>query len=267
VLAQLKLERRLSGRRSHLEKNMTAKLCLHCGAKPVSLETLAKVPTPECTRSWHPLPHADFVDGVVNTLRAQGLEVIGQQHGLSHEGARYFGLIEVGTTEASIDYARIVGLRNSHDKRFPAGICAGSSVFVCDNLAFSGEVQVFRKHTRFIERNLWSLIRDAVGKLGGMWKRQDVRINNYKQKVIGDLLVHDLLIKALDLQILSGSKIPKVLNEWRHPRHPEFEGRTLWSWFNSVTEVLKETNIQDIPVRTRHLFGLCDQVVGPVINV
>jgi hypothetical protein len=33
----------------------------------------------------------------------------------------------------------VLGLRNSHDKRFPAGLVGGSAVFVCDNLAFSGE--------------------------------------------------------------------------------------------------------------------------------
>ena len=55
---------------------------------------------------------------------------------------------------SSEDYCWVLGLRNSHDKTFPAGIVAGASVFVCDNLSFSGEIKFARKHTRFIVRDL-----------------------------------------------------------------------------------------------------------------
>jgi len=35
-----------------------------------------------------------------------------------------------------------VGLRNSHDKTFPAGLVAGTRVFICANLSFSGLIQM-----------------------------------------------------------------------------------------------------------------------------
>ena len=63
------------------------------------------------------------------------------------------------------DYCWVLGLRNSHDKTFPTGIVAGASVFVCDNLSFSGEVKFARKHTRFIMRDLPMLTGRAVGLL------------------------------------------------------------------------------------------------------
>ena len=59
----------------------------------------------------------------------------------------------------------MLGLRNSHDKTFPAGIVAGSAVFICDNLAFSGEVKLARKHTTHITRDLPRLVQSAVGQL------------------------------------------------------------------------------------------------------
>ena len=45
------------------------------------------------------------------------------------------------------------GLRNSHDKWCPVCIVARASVFVCDDLSIS-EVQLSRKHTVYIERDL-----------------------------------------------------------------------------------------------------------------
>ena len=62
-----------------------------------------------------------------------------------------FGLLEVANCQQTEDYAYVLGLRNSHDKRFPAGLAVGASVFVCDNLSFSGEIKIGRKHTRHPE--------------------------------------------------------------------------------------------------------------------
>ena len=59
---------------------------------------------------------------------------------------RYFGLMEIHTQKASDDYCWVLGLRNSHDKIFPAGIVVGAAVLVCDNLSFSGEIKFARKH-------------------------------------------------------------------------------------------------------------------------
>jgi len=96
---------------------------------------------------------------------SNGLVVGTQAHSLSHGGLRYFGLMEVQRAESDEDYCWVLGLRNSHDKTFPAGITAGASVFVCDNLSFSGEVKLARKHTTHITRDLPRLVQSAVGKL------------------------------------------------------------------------------------------------------
>jgi hypothetical protein len=48
----------------------------------------------------------------------------------------------------------VVGIRNSHDKAFAAGIIAGAQVLVCDNLCFSGEILLARKHTGHIHYDL-----------------------------------------------------------------------------------------------------------------
>lgn len=51
------------------------------------------------------------------------------------------------------------------------------------------------------------------------------------------------MIKALDARAITVTQIPAVLAEYRKPRHVEFEDRTAWSWFNCVTETLKEVSL------------------------
>ena len=238
-------------------------LILHCGATAVSLDEVAKVRTPRATDTWQPIPHRQLIQTVQHTLSTTKLTIGTQAHSLTHDGARYFGLMEIHSPrKSSDDYCWVLGLRNSHDKMFPAGIVAGASVFVCDNLSFSGEVKFARKHTRFINRDLPQLVERSIGQLMSKWHHQDKRIEAYKEIVIKDAEAHDLIIRACDVGVCSNRLIPAVLHEWREPSHREFEQRDVWSLFNSFTEALKDGNLAELPKRTEALHGLLDVAVG-----
>src|SRR5205807_1578946 len=94
--------------------------------------------------------------------------IVSQAHALAREGQRYFGLLQIVNGTFHDDYSLIMGIRNSHDKAFPAALCLGSGVFVCDNLAFSGEIKLARKHTRFIERNVTQALKRTTALHGLM---------------------------------------------------------------------------------------------------
>ena len=238
-----------------------ANLLLHCGAHAVDRAIIGATPTPEPTVTWTPLPHMALVQEVEQVLQSNGLSVVNEAHSLSHDGQRYFGLMEIQNSVIHQDYAWVLGLRNSHDKSFPAGIVAGASVFVCDNLSFSGEIKIARKHTRFILRDLPFLTERAIGRLMQRWHHQDQRIGAYKAKNLADSSAHDLIIRSTDVRACPPRRIPAILKEWRHPRHEEFAARTLWTLFNSFTEVLKG-NLNELPRRTEALHGLLDSYVG-----
>lgn len=243
-------------------KRPTPKLCLHCGAHEVARSAIATVSTPRPTDSWVPIPHHQLIQTVERTLKSTNLSIGTQAHSLTHDGQRYFGLMEIVGKSTSEDYCCILGLRNSHDKTFPAGIVAGASVFVCDNLSFSGEIKFARKHTRFILRDLPQLVERSIGLLSLKWHDQDKRIAAYKQAELEDAEAHDLIIRACDVSVCSNRLIPQVLHEWREPKHDAFEPRNVWSLFNSFTEALKDGNLAELPKRTEALHGLLDTAVG-----
>lgn len=241
----------------------TLNLMAHCGAKTTTREEVRAVETPDATDTWFPIPHRDILHGIEGQLQASGLSIVNEAHVLDKDGNRYFGLLQVQNGEQAKDYSLVVGIRNSHDKAFSAGIVVGSGVFVCDNLAFSGEIKLARKHTRNIGRDLSGLVNRAVGRLGNMRERQALRIDAYKRTELGDLQAHDLIVRSMDSGVISGSAIPKVLREYREPRHAEFrEGKTAWRMFNAFTEVLKESNLFERPRRTQALHGIMDTVSG-----
>jgi hypothetical protein len=187
-----------------------------------------------------------------------------REYGLFQDGARPFAVWTLERSEASGDYQLVIGIRNSHDKSFWAGARDRQPVFVCDNLAFSGEITFARKHTRFIHQDLDRLVAEAVGWVGEARRFQDQRIAAYKGKRLSDTRVHDLLVRSVDAGVMAKSYIPKVLGEYREPRHEAFLPRSAWRLFNAYTEVFKGTNPLDLSARTTHLHGLLELATGVV---
>src|ERR1022692_3275495 len=238
-----------------------ANLMLHTGSKTVSRGQLATVSTPSATPSWHPIAHHDFLDGVASTLARAGMHIVHESHGLSTDRNRYFGLLQITNGSNPDDFSVVLGLRNSHDKKFPLGLVVGASVMVCDNLSFSGEIRIARKHTLHVQRDLPHLIERAIGKLGTLRHTQERRFTTYKQHEMTDHQAHDLVICALDARVIPVTKIPDVLNEWRTSRHPEFSERNVWRLFNAFTETLKGS-LDALPTRTTALHGILDSACG-----
>ena len=238
-------------------------MLLHCGAELVSRGELWTVPTPDRTRSWYPLAHSAVVTEVEEQLQRCGFSITDQAHALSHDGARYFGIMCISIPERSItDYSWTVGIRNSHDKTFPAGLVAGTKTLICDNLSFCGEVSISRKHTRWAERDLHELTARAVGQLGNKLIQLDQRIARYKEVEIDDARAHDIVIRSLDSSVVTTTQLPYLLKEWREPSHEAFLPRTAWSLFNAYTECFKTLNPHTAVRRGEALHGLFDTETG-----
>lgn len=240
-------------------------LVLHCGANAANREQVAAVKTPEPQGIWFPIPHLTVRDLVAEQATKNGLAIKEEAYGLWKDGLRAFGLMGLGGTDGAAlptDFRMVLGWRNSHDKSFPAAGALGSHVFVCDNLAFSGEVTFARRHTSNVMRDLPGLVVEAVGRLLSARNLQEERIAAYKGFELSDQRAHDIVIQSLDTRIIGALRIPAVLAQWRKPAHEDFAPRTAWSLFNAYTETLKGLSLFELPRRTVRLHGLMDQVVG-----
>lgn len=240
---------------------MSNTLMLHAGAAVATLAEVANVKTPDATETWQPISHLDVINLVRGQLESRDMTIVNESYGLWRDGQRLFGMMELRNGHNEHDYSLVVGIRNSHDKSFPAGAVLGSRVFVCDNLAFSGEVRFSRKHTSQIKRDLPILVNAAVGKLIDARVGQAQRIEAYKQFELNDVIAHDVMIRSLDVGIAVATKMPQIVKEWRTPQYDDFKPRTAWSLFNAFTEALKG-NLAQLPRRTQALHGLMDRVVG-----
>ncbi len=239
-------------------------LVLHCGARHVERRAVLEARTPAASQTWVPVAHHRLLEVVESTLADCGMTVASEAHALWGDGARYFALLELSNGQTHEDYGLVIGLRNSHDKSFPAAIAMGSTVFCCDNLAFSAEVSIARRHTRFIERDQPRVVHTAVGRLADMRGQQDERIAAYKENELTDAAAHDLVIRSIDAGVLPVTQLPAVLSEWRAPSYEEFaaDGKNVRRFHNAMTHVWKGRNLAALPRRSQALHGLLDPVCG-----
>ena len=247
-----------------------------CGSEStiVDLDEVQAVNTPEVeyrkernkdgslSVSYQPISHNLLIDKTRKHLTDGGFEVVDECHNLARQGKRYFGLFEVThPTRENTDRGTIIGLRNAHDKCFPAGLCAGDAPFVCDNLIFTNSVKLARRHTKNIFAELDSVIARTLGKLFTFWGGQDQRIDSYKAFDLTNPQVNDLVIRAYKAGAISKTKVVDVVNQWEKSDHPAFWDRNMNSLYNAFTEVYKG-NLVALPNRSDALHSVLDSEVG-----
>jgi hypothetical protein len=233
-------------------------------AVPTPLATMRSKPnkrTGELAVSHQPIAHDELIVRTRESLTQKGFAIQDEVHSLARGDQHYFGLFAVDhPNRVATDRGCVVGVRNSHDKTFPAGLCAGDAPFVCDNLIFTNTIKLARRHTRNILNDLDFMINRALGKLFGFWHGQDQRIEAYKDRSIGNVLAHDLIIKAVRAGALPKSKILDVADQWESSDHVEFKDRNVNSLYNAFTEIYKG-NLVALPNRSDALHSVLDNYV------
>ena len=249
----------------------TSNLILHCGARHVDRTQLAQFPCPPATETHHPIAHIRLVQEVEKALTASQMRIVTESFGVTEDGERMFGLMQIAHGEEMKDYAYALGIRGSVNKSLASKFAVGATVFICDNLSMSSEIVMSRKYTKLIERDFPLMVATAVGQLGQRWNHQTKRIETYKQTAIGNKDAAYLLAEIAG-DVFPWQKFEDIYAEFKAPRHPEFVKETVWALFNAVTEFLKPganskaTGLWTMPARTGRLHKVCDDYSGLVID-
>jgi hypothetical protein len=214
-------------------------LLVHKGGNAATRDDLALVPIPEATDSYIPVPHNHLAD----TLSTIGQDILNgfrlkkEQYALARDGNQMFGVLVFESDHDELGLS--IGFRNSYDKSMAVGIAIGAEVFICDNLAFTGDITILRKHTA----NVWSSLEDVV--ISTLYRSQKNfhRIVEDSEMLKGKVLNNSEAFKMIGLlfghNILTLRQLPPVKKEWLNPSHEAFKPRNMWSFYNACTGVLK----------------------------
>ena len=219
-------------------------LLSHIDTDLVTREQLALVETPDATRSFKPVPHIELIETLERVLRLNQITIRKEQFALRRDGATLFGVLQLAYQDTP-DGMAALGLRTSNNRTMSIQLCAGLSVFVCDNMVFRGDlIALNRKHTAGL--HLRTEINHAILRFQDHFGRLTGEITNLKERSVSDTdakaILHDVFVKG----ILPIRLLPEASNLYFEPFVDEFRPRTAWSLHNAFTAVAKE-----MPITTR----------------
>ncbi len=213
---------------------------LHRGAELIGRQDLRELETPAPTETHKPIPHAELVESIIESLSYRQLRVVRDEYAVTPDGMRLFGFIQVNVEENGIQLA--IGVRNSHDKSFSLGLVAGYRVFVCDNLAFHGAFAAItnRKHSKNLD--LVEVVGVGVDRVQRHFQKTLIDVNAWRGFELPDVRAKAIIYDAF---IGRGIDAPQHLSKIVHrnyftPNLPAFEPRNMWSLSNAFTGAFKE---------------------------
>lgn len=236
-----------------------SELLRRCESVQVARNEIANGPGPPRSRKQKsPVSHYQLLQTVESAVKRRGFKIANQVHCRWGEKRQYFGLLELIDANAASDYSIMLGVQNDYCSALRTSLILGHQVLVNDSLTFF-EQHILNPHDApLTEQNLSRLVGKAMTRLVSERRCLDQRIAAFKATEISDRIAHDVMIRALDAEVIRVSQLTDVINEWQMPCHDEFHehGRSVWRLFNALTEGVNRLWPSDIFQRSRALYDL-----------
>jgi Domain of unknown function (DUF932) len=200
----------------------------------VTRADLKTISPPAATETWKPVAHYDLIEAIDRQLRVRDIEIRAEQFAVQRDGARLFGVVNLGLAERP-DTCAAMGIRNSTDKSLSLELAVGVRVFVCDNLCFSGDlIALRRKHTaRF---DLMADISKAIDRYQKHLTVLDGQVEGLKVKQLSHERAKAMMFDAVAEEIIPLRLLPVVSTLYRSYDEPP----TAWTLHNIFTTSLKQ---------------------------
>lgn len=216
-------------------------------SKQIGYAELAALPVPMVLGTKHqPVPHVQLVDTILAEMDRRDLRPTKQQYALGAKGAALFGVIDLAPKQeslAAIDPTSgglSFGFRAANDMSLAIKAVAGTRVFVCDNLALSGDmIALSRKHTTGLD--LADEIRRGFDKFlhqAEVLATQVAAMTNFQ---LTDEQAKVIVFDAFAAKFLPVRLLDDVAGFYfqASDETPDCQPRSLWGLHNAFTRAMK----------------------------
>ena len=204
----------------------------------VTRAELALIETPTPTNTFQPIPHVRLIESLEESLSYRHISIVQDEYAVSPDGMRLFGLLELNAEFQGVRFA--IGLRNANDKSMRLGMVAGYRVFICDNMALSGDFKpLLAKHTKHFD--LVESVSIGVDRIQRGFDPLRGAIEAMRARELSTDEARSIIYRAF-----MENRFPVTLMKAVHreffvaPSHDEFKPQTVWSLSNAFTTTFKE---------------------------
>ena len=232
----------------------------HAASQLVTREELLTIPPPHATPTWRPIAHGDLVAAIDRQLLVRGITIRSEKFAIQRGGARLFAVLDL-SIESSEECCAAMGIRTANDRSMALEIAVGLKVFVCDNLAFSGDlIALRRKHT--INFDLNADISRAVDRYQAHLLVLQRTIAEARKVPIADKEAECLIFEAFRYEIVPIRYFKEVAETYFNPASDmiDVQPRSMWGLHNAFTRAVRQMAPAPAFEATTALgrfFGLC----------
>lgn len=223
---------------------MSSTLSAHSPKFNSQLVTLADVkalPEPQALGRLHkPVAHGVLVEALQSAVQAAGYVVSRTQLAVSKNLQALFGVFDFGCDKHP-DRTLSMGFRNAVDQSLAIKVVAGTRVFVCDNLALSGD-QIALQRRNTIRLDLEYAINVGLEKF-----KQSANILDAQIAALQAVELTDDAAKTAIFDVFAKGVIPvRLFNDVRRAYFEpaddatDVQPRTLWGLHNAFTRVARD---------------------------
>jgi len=242
-------------------------MMLHCGGQAITRQELDLIQIPPKTETYTPIPHFELANRIVTVSQdmLSDYVMIGESYGIVRNGNQLFAVLNFQAE--SKEMAMSIAFRNSYDKSLSFGLAFGAQVFVCDNLALTGDIVVMKKHSKGIMDTLDDCIIANIFRARQAYQKILFDSDKLKRRPMQDNQAFGLMGLLFGRDLVSPRQLTKLRNEWTNPTYEEFRNRNAWSFLNGYTECLKTTPPLDIMERNAKGYQLINEVVDAEFRI
>jgi len=220
----------------------------HASSNLVTLDQLRQLPTPPSLGRFHrPVPHHELMEEVNAGLLRQGVAVLDHQMAVSKDGAKLFGVLQLDADHKSPPVSpseegrgMALGIRSANDQSFRIEMVVGQTVFVCDNMCFSGDILALsRKHTIGVQ--LAEEIDKGLDRYFSQAEVLKAQIAQLEETHMPMYLAKEVIFDAVIESALPARFMRPVASNFFHPEdawtdcHPN----TAWGLHNAFTRAIR----------------------------
>jgi hypothetical protein len=229
--------------------------------KNINEAELIKYPPPKWTDTWHPIGHDEAFQDALDGLENIGVEVTDTRVDLTCGGKRMFATFEMHLSGLKQFF---VGLRNSYDKAFGLGVCAGLKIINCSNLMFGGDFLEVRRHTKGLDYDtLPDLLRDYLETATGRSYDTGNWLEGLKMVELVPRSTAFLTVEAMKVNALSPRQFHQF-NGLMDERYRVNKEVTVYSWHEALTECCNRFNLETIIRKTGEAEVIIDSFLKSI---
>jgi hypothetical protein len=225
------------------------------GTNHVTEAEVFNVPAVPFTRTFSPVHHRDVIGAIKEAISVVGMDIVKSEYVLAQNNQRMFGVYDLSQGTSELSWS--IGIRNSMNKSMSLGVTAGTRVFVCDNLCFSGEYLTFRRHTSGLDTDeLAFLAFRSMRKMIPLLRSFQNWHLGLRKFPLSEMDAKILLVEIMTNNVIAPSKFSRF-NEL----FGKIYDNSLYGFHESATDVLKGSNLLTLPQKNMILNQILNNYI------